>query len=139
MNTPPPDPPPNPNRAPEYAWKTARRSVLAEWRRVDLHGAEKAWKDRARGAGQLVRGVLEKLRLEQRQAETEIVKVWNRLQDPNVAAHAQPVGLKHGTLFVVVDSNVWLAELVRYRSGEILQRMQSAFGSQLIRKLSFRM
>ena len=66
------------------------------------------------------------------------MKVWNRLLDSNVAAHSQPTGLRHGTLFVAVDSSVWLTELVRYRQAEILTRLQSAFGSDRIRRLSFR-
>lgn len=118
--------------------ESARRTVLAEWRRVDLAPWEKAWKPRDRSAAAVVSGVLRDLRLDQRQSETEIVKVWNRLLDPNLAAHSQPVGLRHGTLFVAVDSNVWLDEIVRYRQAEILERLQSAFGSQVIRRISFR-
>jgi len=86
----------------------------------------------------LVSGVLHTLRLDQRKAETEVVKVWNRLLDPNIAAHAQPVGLKRGTLFVQVDSSVWLSEIVRYRQREILKRLQASFGSQVIQRISFR-
>lgn len=98
---------------------------------------EKAWADRARQASVVVSGVLGKLRLDQRHTETEIVKVWNRLLDPNIAAHAQPRGIRNGTLFVTVDSSVWLSEIVRYRQREILTRLQASFGSQHIRKISF--
>jgi hypothetical protein len=41
-------------------------------------------------------------------------------------------------VFVSVDSNVWLAELVRYRRKEILERLQHCFGSELVARLSFR-
>ena len=78
------------------------------------------------------------LRLDLRQAEAEVVKVWNSLLDPNIVAHAQPVGLRKGTLFVDVDSNVWLAEIVRYRRKEILDRLQHSFGKGLIQRISFR-
>lgn len=84
-------------------------------------------------------GVLSGLRLDRRKTEVEIVKVWNQLLDPHIASHAQPVGLRQGTLFVAVDSNVWLSEIVRYRQREILQRLQSSFGSKVIQRLSFRM
>ncbi len=116
-----------------------RRGVLTDWRRVDLEPWEKAWADRARPAAGLVTGVLQGLRLDQRKAETEVVKVWNRLLDSNIAAHAQPVGLRKGTLFVHVDSSVWLSEIVRYRRQEILTRLQSSFGSQMIQRISFRL
>lgn len=119
------------------AWHGARLQALTEWRRVDLGPAEKAWANRAKAASVVVGGVMGRLRLDQRKAETEIVKVWNSLLDPNIAAHAQPRGIRHGTLFVTVDNSAWLSELVRYRQKEILTRLQSSFGSQTIRKLSF--
>lgn len=136
MNT-PPGPSQKPRR--DYEAEFARREVLAQWRRVDLVPAERAWANASRRADAVVPGVLQKLRLEQRQAETEIVRVWNRLLDPNIASHAQPVSLHKGTLFVNVDSSVWLTEIVRYRQREILQRLQSSFGSRVIRKISFRL
>lgn len=120
------------------AWMGARSQALTEWRRVDVRPLEKAWADKARKSGSVVAAVLGKLKLDRRQAETEIVKVWNRLLDPNIAAHAQPAGIKNGTLFVSVDSSAWLSEIVRYRQREILIRLQASFGSQTIRKLSFR-
>lgn len=116
----------------------ARNQALTEWRRVDLRSAEKAWANKAKPSGSVVATVLGKLRLDRRLAETEIVKVWNRLLDPNIAAHAQPAGLRNGTLFVSVDHPAWLSEIVRYRQKEILARLQSSFGSQAIRKISFR-
>jgi len=83
-------------------------------------------------------GVLTGLRLERRQAETEILKVWNHQLDPNVVAHAHPTGLRNGTLFVTVDSSAWLDEIVRYRRREILERLQNSFGRDLIARISFR-
>lgn len=112
---------------------------MGDWRRVDYVPLEKAWANKTRPADKVVAGVLGKLRLDRRQAETEIVKVWNRLLDPNIAAHAQPVGIRNGTLFVAVDNSVWLTELVRYRQREILLRLQSSFGSQTIKRISFRL
>lgn len=87
----------------------------------------------------MVAGVVQGLRLDQRRAETEILKVWNHLLDPHIATHAQPVGLRKGTLFVTVDSSVWLSEIVRYRQREILQRLQSSFGTRVIQRISFRL
>jgi predicted nucleic acid-binding Zn ribbon protein len=117
----------------------ARRAVLSEWRGFDLWPAERAWKHAGRTSGAIVPGVLDRLRLEQRLAEVEILKVWNRLLDPNIASHAQPVGLRRGTLFVAVDSSVWLTEIVRFRQREILERLHASFGSTVIRKISFRL
>lgn len=117
---------------------SARRRVLAQWRGVDLAPLETAHAVRGRVIGDLLPKVLSGLRIDDRRAEVEIVKVWNSLLDPNIVAHAQPVGLRKGTLFVNVDSSVWLSEIVRYRRREILDRLQHSFGKNLIQKISFR-
>lgn len=116
----------------------ARRQVLAEWRRVDLNPLEQARKITAKCVSEILPQVTKDLRLERRQAEAEILKVWSHLMDPNIATHAQPTGLHNGTLFVSVDSSVWLDEIVRYRRREILQRLQHSFGMEMIKKISFR-
>jgi hypothetical protein len=116
----------------------ARSRVLAQWRGVDLEPIEKARAIRARGAEQVVSNVLGDLKMDSRRAEIEIIKVWNSLIDPTLTAHAQPANLRNGTLFVNVDSNVWLSEIVRYRRKEILDRLQLSFGKTYIQKISFR-
>ncbi len=118
--------------------RTARQRVLAAWRGVDLEPLEAAQKNRARPLSAVMPGLLTHLRIDQRRAEVEIVRVWNDLLDPAVVAHAQPAGIHKGTLFVNVDSSVWLSEIVRYRRKEILDRLQHSFGRELIARISFR-
>ncbi|MGH8025044.1 MAG: DUF721 domain-containing protein [Limisphaerales bacterium] len=117
---------------------SARRKALAQWRGIDLEPMEKARALPARAADEVVSAVLGDLKMDSRRAEIEIVKVWNSLVDPNITAHAQPVNVRHGTLFVRVDSSVWLSEIVRYRRKEILDRLQHSFGKSHIQKISFR-
>jgi len=117
---------------------SARQRVLAAWRGTDLSAAEIARANRVKSAGSVIPLVLKDMRIDSRQAEVEIVKVWNNLIDPTIVAHAQPVGLRKGTLFVTVDSSVWLAEIVRYRRKEILDRLQHSFGRDVIVRISFR-
>ena len=93
---------------------------------------------RAQPLSALMPRVLSDLRLDSRRAEAEIGKVWNTLLDPSIVAHAQPTGLHKGTLFVAVDSSVWLSEIVRYRRKEIIDRLQHAFGREVVKKISFR-
>ena len=83
-------------------------------------------------------GVLQSIRIDHRQAEAEVVKVWNTAIDPTIVAHAKPTGIRKGTLFVTVDSSAWLSEIVRYRRQEILDRLQHSFGKELIARISFR-
>lgn len=117
---------------------TTRQRVLAQWRGVDVTPLEVAQALRARKAGDVMPKLLTDMRIDGRRAEAEIVKVWNQLIDPTIVAHAQPVGLRKGTLFIVVDSSVWLSEIVRYRRKEVLDRLQHSFGPTLIKKISYR-
>jgi len=116
----------------------ARRAILAQWRGVDLEPLERAQTDAARPLKTVLPKVLAELGLEQRQTEAEVFKAWTHLVDPQVTAHARPTGLRRGTLFVAVDSSVWLAEIVGYRRREILERLQHSFGRELIQRISWR-
>ena len=120
------------------AGNDAKRRVLAQWRGWDWSSEEKGRAATAQKTSDVMPRVMQKLGIDRRLSETEILRVWRHLLDPNIAAHAQPVGLRKGTLFIAVDSNVWLDEIVRYRRREILDRMQSSFGRDLITRLSFR-
>jgi predicted nucleic acid-binding Zn ribbon protein len=117
---------------------SSRQRVVAQWRGVDLTPAEEARKNGCKPAGAVMPALLKDLRMEFRRAEAEVVKVWNHLLDANIVAHAQPTGLRNGTLFVTVDSSVWLDEIVRYRRREILDRLQHSFSREFIKKISFR-
>jgi len=115
-----------------------REKVLAAWRGVDITPVLKANQRREKTAEALVDHLMKDLRMERRRAEAEIVQVWNSLIDPTITAHAQPTGINKGTLFVTVDNNVWLSEIVRYRRKEILVRLQHSFGKEMIARISFR-
>ena len=117
---------------------SSRQRVLAQWHGVDLAPLEIARALRARTAGDVMPRLMTDLRMDHRRAEAEVVKVWNNLLDPTIAAHAQPVGVRKGTLFVTVDSSVWLSEIVRYRRKEILDRLQHSFGPEMIKRISYR-
>jgi len=118
--------------------RSARARVLAQWRGLDLNPLEKISLNRVRSAENIMPKVLSAMGIDNRRSDAEVVKVWNSVLDPNIAKHAQPVGLRKGTLFVNVDSSVWLSEIVRYRRKEILRRLQYSFGAEFIKKISFR-
>lgn len=123
---------------PKNHFSAARARILAQWRGVDYAPLEVARATPARRPGDVLPALLQDLRLDARQAEAEIVKVWNALIDPVITAHAQPANLHRGTLFVNVDSSVWLTEIVRYRRKEIIERLQHSFGKSVVQKISFR-
>lgn len=117
---------------------SAGQRALADWRRVDLTALEETFKPSTKDASALLAHTLKGLGLDQRRSVAEIFKAWNQLIDPALTAHAQPNGLAKGTLFVSVDSDVWKDEIVRYRRREILERLQHAFGKELVQRISFR-
>ncbi len=106
---------------------------------MDFEPLEKAWRDDSRPMEAVLREVVSELNLDRRLADAEVFKAWGHLVDPVIAAHARPAGLRHGTLFINVDSSVWLDEIVRYRRREILTRLQHAFGEERVAKISFRL
>src|ERR1051325_2133914 len=117
---------------------SARARALSEWRGTALAPVKGGRALRSQPVADVMPRVLNKLGLDRRRAEAEIVRVWNHLVDPNITAHARPTGLNKGTLFVTVDSSVWLSEIVRYRRKEILDRLQHSFGYDVIARISFR-
>ncbi len=118
--------------------ESARARTLNSWRGMDVRAVERAWRSRERSLGELLPKVWESLKLDQKLAESQLLVVWKQSIDPTVAAHAHPVGLAKGTLFVSVDSSVWLSEIVRYRRKEILDRLQTVVGRELVQRISFR-
>jgi hypothetical protein len=118
---------------------SARQKILMQWRGWDWSEEEKSRRPSTHSVGEVMPKVLAGLRLDRRQAEAEILKVWRHQIDPNIATHAHPTGLHKGTLFVAVDSSVWLDEIVRYRRREILERLQNSFGRDLVARISFRL
>ena len=117
---------------------TARQRALSSLRGIDLEPLERIREHPAKPVGDVMPQILSKIRMDKRQGETEILRVWQHLIDPTITAHAQPTGINKGTLFVTVDSSVWLDEIVRYRRKEILNRLQLSFGRELIQRISFR-
>jgi len=103
--------------------KDPRRGVLAMWRGIDLADVEKARAPSAKPISGVMPGVLKSMGLDRRRTEAEILRVWNHLIDPNIIAHAQPTGLRKGTLFVTVDHSVWLSELSEDRRASASRRM----------------
>ncbi len=125
-------------KADPAALAEARRQILAQWRGFDAASLEKSFQSSAKSLASVLPQVLSRFGHDRRRLEAEILKVWNHLLDPLIVAHAHPTGIHKGTLFVAVDSNVWLSEIVRYRRKEILELLRHSFGRELIQRISFR-
>jgi hypothetical protein len=116
----------------------AKQRALAEWRRIDLREQEGADSATIKDIASVMPNVIKSIGLDKKRSDLEILKVWNNLIDPTITKHAQPANIAKGTLFVNVDNSAWLDEIVRYRRKEILHRLQTAFGKDVIQKISFR-
>jgi len=116
----------------------ARQRALNSWHGIDLGKLEAPWRDCSRPTSEVMPLVLSRLGLEHRLAESQVLQVWDRVMDRTITAHAKPAGLRRGTLFINVDSNTWLSELVRYRYAEMLEKLQLSVGRDTVQRLSLR-
>lgn len=134
-------PPPSkqpPRRLFIQARRTQQEVALSQWRPLETNGDSRVQARKSRSVSELIPHVLKSWGMEKKLESAEVLNSWNQLMDPNITAHAQPTGFRNGTLFVSVDSNVWLDEIVRYRRKEILDRLQHTFGREAIKRISFR-
>src|SRR2546426_3973810 len=91
---------------------TARQRALSEWRGIDLAPVEAGQGLPSQPIAELMPRGLNKLGLDRRRAQAEIVRVWNHLLDPHITPHAQPTRLHKGTLFLIFGSRVWLSGIL---------------------------
>jgi len=66
--------------------------------------------------------------------EHQAWQVWEQVVGPQIASHAKPLRIRDGVLEVRVDQPIWMQQL-RLMAPQILQKLNSALGEQLIREL----
>jgi len=62
---------------------------------------------------------------------------WKNMAGENVAAHSRPGRLNENILYVYVDSSVWLAEITRFHSDDILRKIQRQIGPATVKRVRF--
>ena len=62
---------------------------------------------------------------------------WPTLVGEQVAAHATPVRLRHGTLSVTVDDPVWATQL-RWLEADLVARLSGALGEGVVARIEVR-
>lgn len=62
---------------------------------------------------------------------------WQKLVGTDLAAHAEPVDIKNGALYVEVDHPAWLQRL-HAKQADILKAVQDRFPNLQIRQICFR-
>lgn len=104
----------------------------------DRHHAQDA-KHPPKSSGEIMKAIIQQLEpvIDRARAMSSVLDWWDSdALDHDIREHAKPEGIRHGTLFVVVDSNVWLDEIVRYRRTEILNGLRKV--APAVHRISFR-
>jgi predicted nucleic acid-binding Zn ribbon protein len=70
-------------------------------------------------------------------AEAACVAAWKHAVGEGLISHAVPVQLQHKTLVVVVEDDIWKAQLEQIR-GQLLFRLNSVLGQALVKSIELR-
>lgn len=73
--------------------------------------------------------VLKRLGLEKQQWYSILTDEWKRIVGEAISKHTRPGRIEGQTLIIYVDNSVWLSELSRFSSGELLAKIKERFGS----------
>ena len=92
---------------------------------------------RAVGIGGVLRSVLQQRGMTGRLREYRAWQVWNEVVGPQIAAHAQPCGIRDGVLEIKVDQPVWMQQLQLLKP-KLLARLNEHLGGPLFRDLFLR-
>ena len=85
----------------------------------------------------LVPGLMKRMGLAEKHWVTVLHDEWDSLAGDAVAKHTKPGRMQGKHLIVFVDSSVWLSELSRYGSKELLANLQKRFGASKIGSVRF--
>jgi predicted nucleic acid-binding Zn ribbon protein len=77
--------------------------------------------------GEVVKQVIGSFKLEDQAWLAQLKADWPELVGPTVARHARPGKYLHETLYVFVDSAVWLSELKRYGQAQLETNIRQRF------------
>jgi len=114
-----------------------RNQVLREWR--PYANPELVRPPRpAAAVNQVVPKLMKQLGLEQRLQQSQVFFLWAQIVGSDIARHAQPVGLRNGSLIIAVDHPIWLQELKRYHKPMLLQKIRATVGDRAVKDLVFR-
>lgn len=91
--------------------------------------------DRCTTVDQIVPDIMKKIGLDQPMWEQTLLREWEGLVGPQIAAHARPGRLDRGVLIVHVDHSAWLFELRGPSEKMMLQKLQDRFGRAKIKGL----
>lgn len=110
-----------------------RKKVLHEWRGL----SNDVITDRAAGISDLLGKAIQKLGLNSRIKEAEIIGAWRELVGDFLAEHSEPQQLIRATLYVRVIQPTIRYELDRVWKSQVISKLQERFGAKVIRDVKF--
>jgi predicted nucleic acid-binding Zn ribbon protein len=113
-----------------------RAAVIQEWRGLP---EKKVRPDQWETPGVLLPKLMQKLGLNERLRESEVIDAWSSIVGEFIAAHSAPVALREGVLYVRVLQPSLHYELERVAKTQVLRKLKQRFGGKTIRDLRFRM
>ena len=86
--------------------------------------------------GNVLRDVVEKLS-QAKKKDAKIFSSWASCAGRELCRHAQPAGLRKGTLEVFVEDSAWFYQ-ASLKKAELLRALQKKIGAEKIQKIRFR-
>ena len=124
--------------------KTSKTRRLGRWNveRERCHIGDKYPPPRfreAKAVGDVLSSVVDELGVADTQWMLTLADEWRSIVGAAVAKHTRPGMLDGRTLTVYVDSSVWLSEISRYGSREMLDSIRKQLGGDQVTRLNFRL
>ncbi len=120
-----------------------RRFTRGRWalerERFQIPDEDPPYPDRIFSIGEVVNAVREELGIEQARWEKELLDSWVELIGKRYARHVRPGRYRNGTLVLFVSHPIWLSELFRSGTDELLQKLQQRFGRERIRAVKLQL
>jgi predicted nucleic acid-binding Zn ribbon protein len=82
--------------------------------------------------------VVEKRTMAKRKHNRGIGIRWDKIVGEEISRHTEFEGIKGDTIFVWVDSAVWLHYITAFKKEELLKDVQSEYKSKFISDIKFR-
>ncbi|RMF11052.1 MAG: DUF721 domain-containing protein [Candidatus Neomarinimicrobiota bacterium] len=86
--------------------------------------------------GQALKRVLQQAGIEKAVQQQTALEIWNQVVGDAVAEATEPIEVAHGCLVVKARNSTWRQELF-FRKQDILEKLNSHLGSQLIKDIRF--
>lgn len=84
--------------------------------------------------GSILNRIIDTLGLEEQYERSQIEKIWNEMQEPNLSKAASVVSFSDGILTVKARSHVWKSELFLRREN-ITDLINKKYGSNIIKDI----